>query len=415
MKETSFVNYFQIKLLVIFYFGFLFTMSSQESVSPYPFMKMEYNHLYFSKDSSSFLKLYKKLDDLRAKKINRIGIAHFGGSHVQAGTWSSTFVNNLQNEFKTVGGGYFVFPYKIAKTNSQSYATTFSSGNWKRFRAIGKDYFVPLGMSALSISTRDSATNFGVALTKKALCKSFISIKVYHNFSEGFEFTVDSLHNFEPIRTDFREFGYTLFNFELPVDSVNFKLVRKDTLHQDFILFGFSLDNDLQAGFYFAGLGANGAASGSFVKCVDLTKQFSSLKADLVIISLGVNDTQSKSFAKEEYIENYDSLIAVIKNANPDAAIILTTTTDNFIKRKTSNKRTVLAHEAMFELMEKHNVAVWDLFSLMGGYKSMMKWQKAGLAGRDRVHFSPKGYVLLGNFMFDAFFKSYSANQKKIN
>ncbi|MEI8137116.1 MAG: hypothetical protein WCH21_07325, partial [Bacteroidota bacterium] len=149
-------------------------MFSQDVLNPYPFMNMEYNHLYFSKDSSSFLKLYNKLDDLRAKKINRIGIAHFGGSHVQAGTWSSTFVNDLQNEFKTVGGGYFVFPYKIAKTNSQSYATTFSSGNWKRFRAIAKDYLLPLGMSALSISTRDSTTNFGVALTKKAICKSFI-------------------------------------------------------------------------------------------------------------------------------------------------------------------------------------------------------------------------------------------------
>jgi lysophospholipase L1-like esterase len=128
---------------------------------------------------------------------------------------------------------------------------------------------------------------------------------------------------------------------------------------------------------------------------------------------LGVNDTQSKDFAKGEYIENYDSLITVIKLARPDAAIILTTTTDNFIKRKTSNKRTILARDAMFELMKKHNVAVWDLFTIMGGYKSIMKWQKLGLAGRDRVHFSPKGYTLIGNLMFEAVKKSYLNNQKK--
>lgn len=415
MRKVSFIKYFQIKLVVILCLGFSTFIVSQEAVSPYPFLKMEYNHLYFSKDSSSFLKLYKKLDDLKFKQTNRICVAHFGGSHVQAGTWSTTFVNNLQNDFKTVGGGYFVFPYKLAKTNGQPFATTFSNGNWKRFRAIGQDFCAPLGMSALSVSTHDSVTNFGVALTKKAVCKSFTSIKVYHNFSAGFEFTIDSLHNFQPIRTDFKESGYTLLNFELPIDSINFKLVRKDEAHQDFILFGFSLDNDIQPGFYFAGLGANGAASGSFLKCTDLTAQFSSLKPDLVIVSLGVNDTQSKGFEKEEYIENYDSLIMVIKKANPDAAIILTTTTDNFIKRKTSNKRTIIARDAMFELMEKHNVAVWDLFSLMGGYKSMLKWQKAGLAGRDRVHFSPKGYVMLGNFMYDAFNKSYNNNQKKIN
>ncbi len=416
MRNLSSIYNFKSKLLAIFCFGSVSFFQAQESAVPtYTFMKMEYNHLYFSKDSTNFLKLYKKLDDLKLKKISRVGVAHFGGSHVQAGTWSSTFVNNLQNEFKTVGGGYFVFPYKIAKTNGQSFATTFSNGNWKRFRAIGKDFFVPLGMSALSISTRDSVTNFGVALTKKAVCRSFSSIKVYHNFSEGFEFKLDSLHNFTPIRTDFKEFGYTLFNFELPIDSVNFKLVRKDTVHSDFVLFGFSLDNDLQSGFYFAGLGANGAASGSFLKCTDLSSQFASLKADLVIISLGVNDTQAKDFQKGEYIENYDSLIMVIKKANPDAAIILTTTTDNFIRRKTSNKRTVIAKDAMFELMEKHNIAIWDLFSLMGGYKSMMKWQKVGLAGRDRIHFSPKGYIFLGNLMYEAFYKSYLNNQKKVN
>lgn len=415
MRERGLIKQFKFKVLAFLCFGFSFVIYSQEKESPYPFMNMGYNHLCFSRDSSNFLKLYKKLDDLKTKKNNRIAIAHFGGSHVQAGTWSSTFVNNFQKDFKTVGGGYFVFPYKIAKTNGQAFATTFSNGNWKRFRAIGQDFCSPLGMSALSISTHDSVTNFGVALTKKAICKSFSSIKVYHNFTDGFEFAVDSLHNFQPIRTDFKDQGYTLLNFELPVDSINFKLLRKDEAHQDFMLFGFSLDNELQPGFYFAGLGANGAASGSFLRCLDLSSQFSSLNADLVIISLGVNDTQSKNFEREEYIENYDSLITVLKKANPDVAIILTTTTDNFIKRKTSNKRTIVARDAMFELMEKHNIAVWDLFSVMGGYKSMVKWQKAGLAGRDRVHFSPKGYVLLGNLMYEAFNKSYNANQNHIN
>jgi lysophospholipase L1-like esterase len=127
---------------------------------------------------------------------------------------------------------------------------------------------------------------------------------------------------------------------------------------------------------------------------------------------MGVNDTQSKDFGKEEFIENYDSLIMVIKSVSPNAAIVLTTTTDNFIKRKRSNNKSITAREAMFELMERHNVAVWDLFSLMGGYKSMLKWQKAGLAGKDRVHFTPKGYVLLGDLMFEALMKSYLFNYK---
>lgn len=398
-------------LLLLFVLLFTSGLFPQAEPKRYSFMKMEYNHLSFGKDSSTFLKLYDKMKGLKTQETKRIGVVHFGGSHVQAGVWSGKFVNDLQQEFKTEGGGYFVFPYKLAKTNGPSFASSFSNGKWKRYRAIGKDYCLPLGMCALSVSTRDSANYFGVKLTTKALSKKFNSIKVYHNFNTAFSFAPDSIVAAVSNRVENREAGYTLFEFNAPMDSVKFNLLRLDSLAGEFILFGFSLDNT-SPGFYLAGLGANGAASNSFVKCFDLSSQFKSLDADLVILSLGVNDTQSKDFGKDEFIENYDSLIMVIKSVSPDAAIILTTTTDNFIKRKRSNSKSITAKDAMFELMERHDVAVWDLFSLMGGYKSMLKWQKAGLAGKDRVHFTYKGYLLLGDLMFEALMKSYSFNTK---
>jgi len=403
-----FKKHFSFTVLCFLLTGLVF---SQGTGKRYSFMKMEYNHLYFGKDSSAFLRLYDKMKGLKTSETKRIGVVHFGGSHVQAGIWSGTFVNDLQREFKTSGGGYFAFPYKLAKTNGQSFANSFSNGKWKRYRAMGKEYCLPLGICALSVSTKDSSNYFGVKLTSKAVSKKFNSIKVYHNFNPGYSFSLDSALLSTTSFVESREAGYTLFRFNAPLDSVKFNLLRKDSLAGEFILFGFSLDNDAP-GFYLAGLGANGAATNSFVKCFDLSSQFKSLNADLVILSLGVNDTQAKDFGKNEFIENYDSLIMVIKSASPDAAIILTTTSDNYIKRKRSNSKSITAKEAMFELMEKHNVAVWDLFSLMGGYKSMLNWQKAGLANKDRVHFSGKGYILLGDLMFEALMKSYSFNIK---
>jgi lysophospholipase L1-like esterase len=398
-------------LLILVFSLSCFLLCAQPANKRYSFMKMEHNHLYYGKDSSSFLKLFNKMKGFKTLETKRVGVVHFGGSHVQAGIWSSTFVNDLQQEFKTKGGGYFVFPYKLAKTNGQAFATSFSNGTWKRYRAIGKDYCLPLGMCALSVSSKDSSNYFGVKLTAKALAKTCNAIKVYHNFNPGFSFTPDSALIQTSQRIEHKEDGYTLFKFNSPLDSIKFNLTKKDSLAGEFILFGFSLDSD-SSGFYLAGLGANGAASNSFVKCFDLSSQFKSLQADLVILSLGVNDTQSKDFGKDEFIENYDSLIMVIKRVSPDAAIILTTTSDNYIKRKKSNSKSITAKDAMFELMEKHNVAVWDLFSLMGGYKSMLQWQKAGLAGKDRIHFTTKGYTLLGDLMFEALMKSYTFNTK---
>ena len=80
--------------------------------------------------------------------------------------------------------------------------------------------------------------------------------------------------------------------------------------------------------------------------------------------------------------------------------------------RRTSNKRPIKAQEAIFELMNKHNAAVYDLYSVMGGYKSIYKWYKAGLAAKDKVHFNGRGYTTLANLMFDAINRSYKYNSK---
>lgn len=386
--------------------------TQRTSTAAYPFIQENLNHLYFSKDSSAFMKLYKKMDKLKDERKDRITVVHIGGSHVQGGTWSSTFASDFQYEFKTEGGGYFAFPYRIAKTNSQPYITSFTNGKWKRCRPTGKEYCLPLGMSALSVNTNDSSNYFGMAITSRSVCRKFSTVKVYHNFNKSFEFSLSPKMKLMAERQEFEKSGYTLFKLSQPVDSVTFDLLRKDSLQRDFILYGFSLESDLP-GIYLAGLGANGASTSSFLRCANLVAQLQTLHADVMILSLGVNDTQSKGFEKDEYIEHYDSLITYAKKANPGVAIILTTTTDNYIKRKTSNKRTVLARDAMFELMERHDLAVWDLFSIMGGYKSMVKWYKVGLASKDKVHFSPKGYTLLGHMMFDALNKSYHHNSKK--
>jgi len=401
-----------MRLIPIFIILMVLTGRAQDE-HRYPFVEYELNKITFSNDSSSFMRFYQKLDSFEQKKKKQISIVHIGGSHVQGGTWSNTFTGNLQAEFKPAGGGYFVFPYKFAKTNSPPYGTSFTNGHWKKCRCIGKDFCLPLGMCGMSVTSNDSANMFGVALTRRSLFKVFNSIKVYHNFNASFEFNISSKHNLQAVRIDRKEQGYTQFDIERPIDSLSFELVKKDTIQKDFVLYGFNLESNLANGIYLAALGANGAASGSFLRCNYFVEQLKTITPDLVIISLGVNDTQAKDWEKVEYIENYDSLIMRIKEANPDVAILLTTTTDNFIRRRTANKRPIQAKEAMFELMRKHNIGVWDLYSVMGGYKSMLKWVKAGLAARDRVHFSPKGYTVLGNLMSDALLRSYHYNIKK--
>jgi hypothetical protein len=43
----------------------------------------------------------------------------------------------------------------------------------------------------------------------------------------------------------------------------------------------------------------------------------------------------------------------------------------------------------------------------MGGLNSMKNWEAGGLAQRDKVHFTPEGYSIIGNFVYNAFIFEY--------
>jgi len=403
------------KITVLFLFVFALKAAAQ-TVTPvtartYSFINYNENYLHHSKDSSLMLAFYKKVDELREGKRDKVTIVHYGGSHIQAGTWSDKVISNFQSYKNFEGGGLWCFPYKVAKTNGPHYYKSYTNGTWKRFRcATWKEMCVNLGMAGIAAVTNDSANTFGVKLNKNGHHEKFNSLKIYSNKNPSFSYSLAPME-VKYKRSEDEMHRYSLFEFETPIDSVNFELLRLDTMRKDFMLYGFSLENN-KPGFYYAGFGVNGAASNSYLKCNLFGEQLETIKPDLVIFSLGVNDTQGKDFTKDDYIENYDSLITEVRKASPDCAILLTTTTDNYIKRRTANKRPIKAHDAMYELMEKHKAAVWDLYTIMGGYKSIYKWYKVGLAARDRVHFSPKGYAIVGQMMFDAIDKSYKNNSK---
>ena len=384
-------------LSCVFYFE-SFKLKAQQ----YPFIKYDQSKLYFSKDSSQFMDFYKKIDELKEGKRNKVTVIHFGGSHIQAGFWTEVLMDGFQSMGNFNGGGTFIFPFKIVKTNSPHFFKSFTTGNWIRKRsALAKEMCDNLGLAGMAGITNDSANTFGFKLLKNNHHQSFNTLRVYHNFNPSFEFFIEEQVGLQFTRRDFKKESYTEYHFETYIDSVNFNLVRKDTIIKDFMLRGFSVENS-NPGFYYASIGVNGASTSSYLKCQEFVNELTGIPPDLVIFSLGVNDTHDSNFSKQKFIENYDSLISLVKVASPNCTFLFTTVTDNYMNRKTANKRPIKAQEAMFELMEKHQCAVYDLYGVMGGYKSIYKWYKAGLAAKDKVHFNGRGYTILANLMFDA-------------
>ena len=66
-----------------------------------------------------------------------------------------------------------------------------------------------------------------------------------------------------------------------------------------------------------------------------------------------------------------------------------------------------LAEQAFLRLGKECDAGVWNLFDIMGGLGSMRKWEEAGLAKRDKIHFTEAGYELVGDLLFNALMDKY--------
>ncbi|HXB40255.1 MAG TPA: GDSL-type esterase/lipase family protein [Bacteroidia bacterium] len=378
----------------------------------YPFVNYSQNVVYHGKDSSDMMNFYKKLNNYLQGKEKEIVIAHIGGSHVQGGFWGDELITKFQSLKKTEGSGFFAFPYKIVKTNSPPYYKSFSNGKWKRCRsATAKEMCGDFGMAGITATTNDSANTFGVKIDSCRHHRTFNSVKVFHNFNKSFELSLGN--NVNATRSDFPGAGYSEFVWEKQIDSVSFSVVKKDTFQKDFVLYGLDVRNTSKPGMYYAALGANGASTQSVLRCKLLTQQLAGIQPDLVIFSLGVNDVQDKFFSPDEYIAHYDTLVSWVKAASPNCAILFTTITDNYVKRRKPNKKSNTVEYCIQKLTHKHSAAMWDMYGVMGGYKSILKWQKAGYARKDKVHFTAKGYYIFADLMFDAIMRSYKYNYPK--
>jgi lysophospholipase L1-like esterase len=142
-----------------------------------------------------------------------------------------------------------------------------------------------------------------------------------------------------------------------------------------------------------------------YLRCRHFVRDLRLLHPDVVIFGIGINDAVPTNFDTAAFRRNYLQLIDSVRAVNPECAFIFVTNNDSF--RKTGrhyrvNPNGALAREVFYRLAHDTDGAVWDLFEVMGGLKSMDTWYKNGLAQKDRVHFTAKGYQLVGDLFYQA-------------
>lgn len=386
------------------------TASGCRGQEPYPFIRYDANQLHYDSASPSMQLFLRKWHRVTTTGQGTVNIIHIGGSHVQAGVFPNQVRTNLLTQHPSlVGGRGMLFPYSAAaKCNNPDDYKVHCAEKVTLTRNVYSAPEYPLGLCGISVTAHDVPTRIQMLNTEKRIDYRSTHIVILGQSPDG---VVPALsyagRDVPPSYIDTATHRF-VFNLMQPVDS--FDVVLPCRQGQRFTLMGVCLGNR-HPGISYHSIGVNGAAVPDFLKC-HLTDDLRLLRPDMVIFGIGINDAHGKDFDTVAFKNNYLTLCDSIRRVNPHCAFIFVTNNDSY--RKTGRRRYAvntngpLAREVCYRLAALTGGAVWDQFEIMGGLKSMEKWQKAGLAQKDKVHFTRAGYRLMGDLLFQALQKEFA-------
>ncbi len=390
----------------------LFQARSQPTEFPYEIPEYEYihyesNRFQFFGDSSSYQHFLEKFARLLREGSGKLSVVHIGGSHLQA----DIYTDRIRSRFHTFqpginGGRGFIFPYSVAGSNNpQNYMVSYT-GRWSACKNTQEKSHCLLGLSGISVTTTDTAASISITFPAgNTVPYDFNRVRIFY-LADSLSFDCKAHCQAVITSTEVTALGCKTFLLETYSDSLTIMLEKTGSIQRRFTLLGISLETD-DPGLIYHSAGVNGAKISSFLRCTLLPDHLAELSADLVVLSLGTNDAYTRQFDAEYYRLGYDTLIRMIRTVLPEAALLLTVPNDSYLYRRYPNPNTEIMREVILGLGRDHHCGVWDFYGIMGGMNSIIIWQRSGLAKRDRIHFTRKGYLLKGDLFFNAFLKSY--------
>lgn len=167
-------------------------------------------------------------------------------------------------------------------------------------------------------------------------------------------------------------------------------------------------------------VGINGAFCTTFTR-PDRIAKIVDLHPDLLILSLGTNESHNRRYNSAQHYRQMDDLVRMLREQMPDVPILMTTppgSYDSFRQRRRRrtykvNPRTVMAVQTIRRYADDNGLAVWDMYNILGGaQRACLNWQEAGLMRPDHVHYLPDGYALQGKLLYQALVKGINEKLK---
>ncbi|WP_297064927.1 GDSL-type esterase/lipase family protein [uncultured Duncaniella sp.] len=378
------------------------------------FIKRNANHIiYNGADWTGLRKAFELSNE------SPVSIVHIGDSHVQADINTSTIRELLQYDFGNAGRG-LVSPLKICGTNQPTDYVFQSSNSWKTVKLMNTSWMQTVGFTGTSIRPASSTSELTIGTKDTDDYNPFSSTTIFHNGKLSIKEVTDADGN----KLDFRAIPSRDYT-QIVLSSLATKINVKFASAGDLTLYGASLSGE-RPGVFYHSIGNNGATFDSYNRIGSVGLGINPLHPNLVIISLGTNE----AFGRQDiarFKRSIDLLVSNVRQANPDALILLTTPMECHrsvvtkkkvrVRRKgrkgyrtvTRTNKTYAVNmniaplrKAILDYGKANGVAVYDWYDVAGGSGASTSWINSDLFAKDRVHHTHKGYNLEGRLIYDA-------------
>lgn len=411
-------------------------------------------------------KFYERMNQLEQKKDCKLRAVHIGDSHIQADIFTGKIRSLLQNKLGNGGLG-FSFPYNLAKTNGNYFIKYTSNASFENYRNIYKDSTQAVGISGIALFTKDkdfaiqisvrdknflfntiklvqpkNEKLFDLAIaSKEIVIESSVPKTIVHKIKSGeslsgiaakYNSSITAIKNANKLRSNAIIAGKSL---NIPTDETEPKKISRTefiplTLSEDVVsqnyyskepieaiylvpkeselqyaLNGLILENN-KSGVVYSAIGVNGAKASDYNRFPMFFQQLKALESDLIVISLGTNESFDKKIT-EVYFKELQLMLQNIRSINPAIEILLTTPPPSLFSRKYPNTFVADYAKKLIETAVENKVAIWDMFQALGGLFAVNENYKKGLMSKDKVHYSKAGYELQGQLFFDALMMGY--------
>lgn len=134
---------------------------------------------------------------------------------------------------------------------------------------------------------------------------------------------------------------------------------------------------------------------------------------DLIVLAYGTNEAGDDDVPIETYEKGLRDVMKRIREVLPNASCVLIGPSDRPLKNEDETygprPRTDQIVQSQRRISKEFSCGFFDLVALMGGPMSMLRWvaAKPPLGASDHVHYTYKGYKIVGEVLYQALIADY--------